>query len=203
VYQDLLFEKILLATIEKWPRDAFLSKQQILIQLDGAKAHTAACVEANWWEYQEQLVEAGMLKRENKFQLVLQLANSPDLNINDLGFFRALQSLYYQEAPRNEGEIITMVENAYRLYPWRKINRLWLTLQSCMNEIVMYHGENTYNIPHTNKEKLEREGNLPENLPLCTEIVTYTEQTYPDIRELAEISSSECESSDEEEDVVE
>jgi hypothetical protein len=89
-----------------------------------------------------------------------------------------------------------MVENAYSLYPWRKINRLWLTLQSCMNEIVMCHGKNTmYNIPHMNKEKLEREGNLLENLSLCTEIVTYTEQTYPHICELAEISSSECESS--------
>ena len=42
-----------------------------------------------------------------------------------------------------------------------KINRTWLTLQSCLNEILLNDGGNEYKIPHMNKAKLEREGRLP------------------------------------------
>ena len=34
-----------------------------------------------------------------------------------------------------------MVEKAYELYPSTKINRIWLTLMSCMNEILLSGGE--------------------------------------------------------------
>jgi hypothetical protein len=33
-----------------------------------------------------------------------------------------------------------------------------------MNEIIKIYGENDYKIPHLNKDRLEREGTLPEVL---------------------------------------
>ena len=57
-----------------------------------------------------------------------------------------------------------MVQNAYKSYPPTQINRVWLTMQSCYNEIIACRGGNNYKIPHMNKEKLEKAGKLPKVL---------------------------------------
>ena len=58
--------------------------------------------------------------------------------------------------------MIKAVSEAYDNYPKEKINRTWLTLQCCFNQIITHHGDNDYNIDHITKEKLERNGNLPD-----------------------------------------
>jgi len=68
-----------------------------------------------------------------------------------------------------ETEIIRYVREAYRDYPYNKINRIWLSLMACMNETIDCHGDNDYKIPHLGKERLERLNELPVTLP-----VTYT-----------------------------
>ena len=93
--------------------------------------------------------------------LYTQSANSPDVNLFDLGFFRAIQS-FNDAVPRNKEELIKAVGEAYDNYPKEKINRTWLTLQCCFNQIITHHGDNDYNIDHIAKEKLERNGNLPD-----------------------------------------
>ena len=62
-----------------------------------------------------------------------------------------------------------MVYQTYQSYPANRINRIWLTLQGCMNEIIKSNGGNQYKLPHINKEKLEREGRLPRVLDLTEE----------------------------------
>ena len=57
-----------------------------------------------------------------------------------------------------------MVQKVYDNYPMKKINYIYLTLMSCLNEILECHGDNEYTIPHLGKERLDREGNLPETL---------------------------------------
>ena len=94
-------------------------------------------------------------------ELYTQSANSPDVNLLDLGFFRAMQS-FNNAAPRNEEELIEAVSEAYDKYPREKINRTWLTLQCCFNQIITHHGDNDYHIDHIAKEKLEQNGNLPD-----------------------------------------
>ena len=89
-----------------------------------------------------------------------QLPNSPDTNILDLGFFRAIQS-FNDDCPANEEELIKSVENSYGEYPLRKLNHVWLTLQSCMNMIIENDGENDCKILHMGKESMERRGLLP------------------------------------------
>ena len=81
-------------------------------------------------------------------------ANSPDVNLLDLGFFRAIQS-FNNSAPKNEEELIQVVSVLYESYPQNKINHTWLTLQCCFNQIIVHNGDNDYNIVHISKEKLE------------------------------------------------
>ena len=72
--------------------------------------------------------------------------------------------MYYETAPENEFALTTAVLDAYEQYPSAKLNRMGLTFQGCLNGIIETAGDNTYTIPHMNKEKLEREGRLPRAL---------------------------------------
>jgi hypothetical protein len=77
-----------------------------------------------------------------KITFYTQPANSPDLNILDLGLFNALQASYYNNAPKTNGEIIQCVcgKDTCREYPLNKIDRLWVTLISIFNCIIECHG---------------------------------------------------------------
>ena len=86
--------------------------------------------------------------------LYTQAANSPDVNLLDLGFFRAIQS-FNDMAPKNEEELIHSVQAAYTNYPRKRLNCMWLTLHSVFNQIILCNGDNDYNIEHLSKEKLE------------------------------------------------
>ena len=79
VYQELLISKLLPAIMEKWPR---LSRK-IFIQQDSAKSHI--CEDDK--EFNDALTE-----QDINAELYTQVANSPDMNLLDLGFFRAIQS---------------------------------------------------------------------------------------------------------------
>ena len=160
-YRQLLLQKVFPAIIEKWPATDWNRETCIIrVQQDGAKSH----LDPDDQQLQEGLQELGI---QNKVLLYTQPANSPDVNINDLGFFRALQSLYYRSTPGNAGEIIQCVQAAYNDYDSRKINRIWLSLMGCLNEIIKHHGDNDYKIPHMGKDRLERIGQLPITIPVC------------------------------------
>ena len=93
--------------------------------------------------------------------LYTQAANSPDVNLLDLSFFRTIQS-FNNTAPKNEKELIEAVSAVYDKYPHHKRNQTWLTLQCCFNQIIMHHGDNDYNIDHIGKEQLKQSRDLPD-----------------------------------------
>ena len=95
-----------------------------------------------------------MAEQDINADLYTQAANSPDVNLLNLGFFRAIQS-FNDAALKNEEELIHMVSVAYDTYPQVKLNCTWLMLQSVFNQIILNHGDNDYNIEHLVKEKLE------------------------------------------------
>ena len=77
VYHELLISKLLPAIVEKWPQtDQLLRK--IWIQQDGAKSH----ISADDNEFKEALND-----QDINAELYTQAANSPDVNLLDLGFF--------------------------------------------------------------------------------------------------------------------
>ena len=150
VYREYLIQKLLLAVKEKWPRN----NARIRLQQDGAKSH----ILEDDVEFKEAVQQIGL-----NLTVFTQAPNSPDTNILDLGFFRAIQS-FNDACPDNEEELIKSVEKAYGEYPWCKLNFVWLTLQSCLNKIIEHDGGNDYKILHMGKESLWRRGRLPEVL---------------------------------------
>lgn len=88
-----------------------------------------------------------------------------------LDFFNAIQTLHYREAPRNIGDLIKSVEKAFDTFPTNKSNRVFLTLQKCMVEIMKIRGANTYKIPHIKKDYLKREKKLPIQMQCDAELL--------------------------------
>ena len=89
VNRDLLLEQVVPAVEQLCPQGEWASPQVLIrIQQDGLSAH----IKPDNGKWLEGLEQKGL---ENKILLYTQPANSPDLNINNLGFFSALQA-YYQ-----------------------------------------------------------------------------------------------------------
>ena len=143
VYWELLISKLLPAIVEKWPWiDQLLRK--ILIQQDGAKSH----ISADDNEFNEALIDQNI-----NAELYTQAANSPDVNLLDLGFFQAIQS-FNDAVPKNKEQLIQSVCEAFKNFPQKRLNHTWLTLQSVLNQIILCNGDNDYNIEYLSKEKL-------------------------------------------------
>lgn len=164
LYRDMLLDHVIPEIMNKWPVGQWTDARfKIRVQQDGAGGH---CKHDD--PYLTEALEA--LGLTDKVSFYTQPPNSPDLNICDLGLFNALQSAYYDKAPSNEVQLITMVEETYRDYPTNKINRLFVTLQTIFNSILEHHGDNQFKIPHMGKERLERENRLPLCVTLTAQI---------------------------------
>ena len=102
----------------------------------------------------EDIVHAGTRSRCN-IQLVAQPPNSPDFNVLDLGFFRAVQSLRYKKVAYNLQELVYSAEEAFWMFDPRKINDNFLTLQECLHSSMKVSGGNSYKLPHMKKHRKE------------------------------------------------
>jgi hypothetical protein len=61
-------------------------------------------------------------------------------------------------------ELIANVINKFTDYEPTLLRRVFLTLQSCLIEVMKVRGGNRYKIPHMNKSRLEALGILPKRL---------------------------------------
>jgi hypothetical protein len=87
--------------------------------------------------------------------LTCQPPNSLDLNVLYLGFFAGIQALFHKGVPNNVEDIVSRVEKAYQDFPIDKFNRIFLTQQGCMMEVMKQNGGQYYDIPHMRKKTLE------------------------------------------------
>ena len=163
LYQKMLVDLVLPDIKKKMPASA----GNIILQQDGAKSHLQEDDEV----FKAKVME--LYGDSNAVKLYTQPAQSPDLNVNDLGFFSSLQSKYYMTSPKDSIELIEMVEEAFKTYPWQSLNRIWLTLQSVMNRIIEERGDNKFKVPHTNKDRLERMDELPHSIVVTPEAKNY------------------------------
>ncbi|XP_027076959.1 uncharacterized protein [Coffea arabica] len=159
VIRSCLIEKLLPAIREKWPCS---SSKMIFIQQDNAKPHLGI--------NDDEFVEAAKIDGFD-IRLCCQPANSPDMNVLDLGFFRAIDSLQHQKAPSTIDEFVSAVEKAFDMFPSEDLNKVFLTLQLCMVEVIKICGGNNYKIPHMNKEKYVRNGQLPDCIECESQVV--------------------------------
>ncbi|KAH0710800.1 hypothetical protein KY284_012227 [Solanum tuberosum] len=139
-----------------------MSSAPILIQQDNARPH----IGVNDLEFMKTAQRDGF-----DIKLWFQSPNSPDLNVLDVGFFRAIQSLQYQNVPSNIDELVEVVEKFFNEMKAERLNHAFLTLQCCMNEVKKHRGDNNHKVPHMNKERLEREGDLSLQVSCDADIV--------------------------------
>ena len=157
-----MVKKVLPAILEKFPL-SYLDKwnqRGIRIQQDGAKPHIAP----NDSEWMAAVKETG-----KHIEIYNQPANSLDTNINDLAFLHSIQSLYYDVSPADEWHLIAAVQCAFDAYPVEQLNKMWLTHQTCMNQILKDDGGNYYDIPHLKKDALMKKKQLPSKIKVCKE----------------------------------
>nr|GLL29754.1 uncharacterized protein LOC109190808 isoform X1 [Ipomoea trifida] len=160
VTRKWLIDYVLLAIRAKWPPS---SSKTIYIQQDNARPH----ISVNDFEFLEAAQKDGF-----DIHLTCQPPNSPDMNVLDLGFFRALQSLQYQEAPRNVDELVAVTIKAFDEISVDSLSNVFLTLQLCMVEVMKKFGGNNYKLPHINKQRLAREDRLPTTISFDPEVLT-------------------------------
>ena len=159
VVKKCLIDKIIPAIKAKWPSDC---DKYIVIQQDNARPH----ISDNDLDFIDVAQSDGF-----HITLANQPANSPDLNINDLGFFRIIQGLQHEKAPKTVCELVDAVNKAYEQVTHSTLNYVWLSLMSCMTEILKNDGNNNYKLPHIGKRKLERLGQLPSVITAPLDVV--------------------------------
>lgn len=105
VIRSCLINQVLPAIREKWPIQD--STEPIYIQQDNAKPHKI--------QLDAEFLDAA---RKDGFdiRLMFQPAQSPDLNVLDLGYFRAIQSLQYQEAPKILMHLFVRLRNPLKIW---------------------------------------------------------------------------------------
>ncbi|XP_010694723.1 uncharacterized protein LOC104907487 [Beta vulgaris subsp. vulgaris] len=166
VIRDMIIQHVLPAIMSKWP--AGLSKE-IFIQQDNARPH----IQGN-----DETFKAAATQNGFNIKLIQQSAQSSlDLNVLDLGFFRAIQALMYQTFPKNIDELIENVQD-------------WIIV-----EILKVKGGNNYKNPHHGKARLERLGLLPKNVQcdqvIVDEAVQYLNDKLPNESEELEYFDNE------------
>nr|XP_017221385.1 PREDICTED: uncharacterized protein LOC108198123 [Daucus carota subsp. sativus] len=159
IIRSYMIDKVLPDIRAKWP---YGNRVTIYIQQDNARTH----LDPNDAQFCQAASQYGF-----DIRLMCQPSNSPDLNILDLGFFNAIQSLRYKESPKTIDELIDAVERSYQAYPPRILNRIFCTLQTCMIEILKGRGFNKYSIPHIKKNILERQDRLPKQMRCDAQLI--------------------------------
>jgi len=159
VYREMMLQKVVPAIREKWPVGDRHRGVTVRIQQDNAPSHMGPD-DAQW-----KATTSDNLRP--LISLSEQPPNSPDMNVLDLGFFRALQSASWQQTPTTTIDgLIKNVTKAWDDYDPALLNRIWLTHASILNEVMEQHGNNHYKIPHMGKASLERKGELPITIEL-------------------------------------
>jgi hypothetical protein len=158
-YRQMMIEKVLPAIKQKWPD----RERDILIQQDGAPAHIS----------QDDIEFVAQAQTGNwNIRIETQPAKSPDTNVLDLSFFRALQTFQWKQSHEVSIDgLIEQVMRAFTLFDPRKIDFGFLTLQTVLDDILCHHGGNAFTIGHIGKERLLRRGELPTHIGASPEAI--------------------------------
>ena len=137
--------KVFKAVKKKMP---WLKQEQIIIQQDGAPAHKG---KGNmiFFDVEGQ-------KRGWNIKVITQPAQSPDLNINDLAFFRSLKCRVenLKKDANNLDILYRAIMRAWNQYDGETLHRIWGIQYACYREILRLKGDNDYKVPHSGVRKL-------------------------------------------------
>jgi hypothetical protein len=181
-YRRFMIEKVIPAIRLKWPDRGMI--RRLVIQHDGASAHIT-----------DNDVEFHQAARQGVWHISLekQPAKSPDTNVLDLSFFRALQAKQWSLGSETTIDgLIAQVLRAFQEFDPRKIDCGFLTLQTCLNDMLEVHGGNDYKIRHLGKQSILRElGELPQTIAATAEAVQVKEMFTGDGGEISDIGDKD------------
>ena len=80
--------------------------------------------------------------------LTPQPAQSPDLNLNDLGFFSSFDKHLGSYRPFDLLQLWKKIETAFQTYPPEKLDQLVETKKAVIKKIIEVKGDNSYRLPH-------------------------------------------------------
>ena len=169
-YKEIVLHKVLPAAVEKMrPGRTTLSRWSrkiIRIQHDNPYTHFNES-DPDWQIFSVSTHE------DIEFHLVEQPARSPDTNVLDLGFFNSLQAATWKLKRANTIDgLIANVIQAWTDYNPETLNRIWLSHQAVMDEIIQSNGGNDFNLPHKRKSVLEGQHALPTSFALTEDAIT-------------------------------
>ena len=161
-----MIEKVIPAIKMKWPDRGM--NRTVVIQHDRALAH----IEENDQEF-------NLHAKQGVWNICLetQSAKSPDTNVLDLSFFRALQAKQWSLGPQTTIEgLVAKVLWAFGEFDPRKIHCGFLTLQTCLNDMLEVNGGNDYKIRHLGKLAILHEfGEIPRTFAATDEALQVKE----------------------------
>ena len=149
-WRDLMVEKVFPAV-----RDAYKHlKTHVVIQVDGAKPHTKASIQAS--------IEAECCKQGYHIILERQPAQSPDFNVLDLGFFHSLQVRADEiKQGKDFQDIVDAVTTAFYDQDPATLERVWQALFHVFDATLYNDGGNDFAMPHAGTGAAQIRGDLP------------------------------------------
>ncbi len=155
-FRVMLDTKLRPALLAKWPKN----QPVVRIQQDNAPAHPPA---GHWFACGGLTVE-----------FVCQPAQSPDLNVLDLGYFNAIQALQQQRRSKTLEDLVLAVEESFVELKREALENVFYTWVACMEQVMLEAGGNQYKIPHLKKNQIRKDlGHLPSSYA-CSELAVST-----------------------------
>nr|BAK07566.1 predicted protein [Hordeum vulgare subsp. vulgare] len=148
--REYLVKYVLPAIKEKWPQSDRWNT--IYVQQDNARTH----IKPDDPLFLQEAARGGW-----DIRMIYQPPNSPDTNILDLGWFASIQAMFHKKMPKTLAEIVQKVNQSLAEYPHQKLNRIWLSHQACMREIIKHKGSIHYAVPHLKKKSIRETRTSP------------------------------------------
>ena len=150
-YKEMLISNVLPTILSKFPKDI----TEITLQQDNATPHG--------FNLDEDVLHA--CKSDDRVITIRnQPANSPDMNLLDLGLFNAIQTIQQRKHASTIKQLINNVEVAFHELPITTVTNVIYSLQLAMESTMANNGGNKYKLRHIGKDEMRRNGSLPETL---------------------------------------
>ncbi|KAF0717195.1 Aste57867_2445 [Aphanomyces stellatus] len=140
VYKNVIINNVIPAIQDRFPKGG--CPGGVFVQQDNASPHKAMTTDL--------LRGHGVMN----ISMANQLANSPDFNVLDLGFFNAIQSLQQKKQSKSIDDLISVVEASFYELPAASLGKNFVTLQKVMELAMQDGGGNNYKLPHMRKDAI-------------------------------------------------
>ena len=164
-YKEMIMDKVIPAINSKWP--ACHRNMIVRLQQDNATPHHQISMDNIQYTHAQA---QGMLNGGMMVVPENQPANSPDLNVLDLGYFNSIQSLQHKKNTNNIEELVAAVLQSFLELDRHTLNKVFLSHQQVMTQILLHDGGNDYKLPHMKKNSLARSGQLPVSITITDEL---------------------------------